>query len=719
MIVATSAEQFKKDKKSATRVATEHPIGARMPEEIQLRDYQQAAVAAWAGSNYRGIFSMCTGAGKTISGLAAVAKLSQDLNDCLATIIVCPYQHLVEQWVEDIVKFNIKPIIGYSSSSQKDWKKRLEKAIRDQRMIPKKSFFCLVCTNATFSSAFVQEQIDKIKAPILLMVDEAHNFGAQRIRKLLDDRFTYRLALSATMDRHRDEEGTAALYNFFGKKCIDYTLEQAIRDGKLTPYKYYPVVVYLSDDELEKYSEISSDMAKHIIQGRSGNAKLDSYGEMLAIKRSRVVAGAIAKISELRKQIEPYKNQNNILVYCGATNILDEKSDDSDVDSGDIKQIDAVTQMFQAFNAGSSSFFSKSLIYRAMQVLQDETIPSADIPYMHVKTIEYLLRQKKCICGTHLDEGTVPYENVKALMDYLPPQSISTTVSQFKKDAKTRISALNRTNIPDAVSASYTFISDDDDTITDKEDELRRLESKMASSDDITVAVRKLETEIQQCKKSISTQTSTIARLTSEQDSLISTRDRAEKDRRELSLKDDKNRLIEVCRLYAGEIYNQLTSTYQASEKEVRDKLQATINSIFNDIYDGGLELSIDEKYHITVTVTGFGDDNVETSTAQSISVIFAFIAGIIKMARENKNASSENLRMLESEPYPLVMDAPLSAFDKKRIEAVCKALPDVAEQVIIFIKDTDGDLAEKYMSDKIGSRHHFEKIDEFETHLV
>lgn len=93
-------------------------------------------------------------------------------------------------------------------------------------------------------------------------------------------------------------------------------------------------------------------------------------------------------------------------------------------------------EMFQAFNAGSSSFFSKSLIYRAMQVLQDETIPSADIPYMHVKTIEYLLRQKKCICGTHLDEGTVPYENVKALMDYLPPQSISTTVSQFKKMPK-------------------------------------------------------------------------------------------------------------------------------------------------------------------------------------------------------------------------------------------------------------------------------------------
>ena len=443
---------------------------------------------------------------------------------------------------------------------------------------------------------------------------------------------------------------------------------------------------------------------------RNSDSKIAQYSETIVRCQDRIdeITEALELAREQQEQASKrlVEKAQEIKKYDDGKKLQKEREElERSIETAKKHRAQTCREMFQAFNAGASSFFSKSLIYRAMQVLKDETIPNADIPYMHVKTIEYLLRQKKCICGTHLDEGTVPYENVKALMDYLPPQSISTTVSQFKKDAKSRISALNRTNIPDAISASYTFISDDDDTITDKEDELRRLESKMASSDDITAAVRKLEMEIQQCKKSISMQTSTIADLTSERDDKISTRDSAEKDRRELSLKD--------------EIFNQLTSTYQASEKEVRDKLQATINSIFNDIYDGGLELSIDEKYHITVTVTGFGDDNVETSTAQSISVIFAFIAGIIKMARENKNASSENLRMLESEPYPLVMDAPLSAFDKKRIEAVCKALPDVAEQVIIFIKDTDGDLAEKYMSDKIGSRHHFEKIDEFETHLV
>ena len=171
---------------------------------------------------------MATGTGKTFTGLGSIAKMSEDLDDELAVIIVCPYQHLVEQWVEDIVRFNIKPIIGYSSSAQKDWKKRLANAIRDQKIRQEKRFFCFVCTNATFANVYVQEQISRIRTPILLVVDEAHNAGARSYARWLDDRFAYRLALSATLDRHHDEEGTALLYNFFGKKCIEYPLEISI-----------------------------------------------------------------------------------------------------------------------------------------------------------------------------------------------------------------------------------------------------------------------------------------------------------------------------------------------------------------------------------------------------------------------------------------------------------------------------------------------------------
>lgn len=321
------------------------PIGARVPDDITLREYQKDAISVWVGENYRGIYDMATGTGKTLTGLGAISKLSEDLDDVLAVIIVCPYQHLVEQWVEDIVRFNIKPIIAYGDSPQKDWKKRLSRAVRDQKLRRDKSFFCLVCTNATFAKDYVQDEISKIQSPILLVVDEAHNFGARTYARLLDDRFTYRLALSATLDRHRDDEGTAVLYEFFGKKCIEYSLDRAIDEDKLTKYKYYPIPVYLTDEELEKYEQKSYEMSKCLIKGKDGKYKLNKRGEILAMERARIVAGARQKLETLREHIAPYAQDNNILVYCGATNVIDEKADYSSTDEDDVRQIEAVTRI--------------------------------------------------------------------------------------------------------------------------------------------------------------------------------------------------------------------------------------------------------------------------------------------------------------------------------------------------------------------------------------
>lgn len=69
------------------------------------------------------------------------------------------------------------------------------------------------------------------------MVDEAHNFGAENLSTLLLPQIPFRLALSATIERHGDEEGTDKIFSYFGNKCIEYTLKQAIDNNMLTPYK--------------------------------------------------------------------------------------------------------------------------------------------------------------------------------------------------------------------------------------------------------------------------------------------------------------------------------------------------------------------------------------------------------------------------------------------------------------------------------------------------
>ena len=339
-------------------------FGPKFPEWFKLHDYQDEAITEWQKRDYRGIFDMATGTGKTYTGLGALTTLSNRIEHKLAAIIVCPYQHLVEQWVEDILKFNIEPIIGYSESSQKDWQKRLKDAIRDQKLkVRGKEFFCFICTNATFSSDYVQTQLAKIKSDTLLMVDEAHNFGAPYLSCLLFDNYKYRLALSATLERHNDEEGTAKLNDFFGEKCIEYTLDRAIEEKKLTKYKYYPVVVTLTEEELEAYDNLSYEIGKCMIKGKNGKMKLSSRGEKLALKRSRIVAGARNKVTMLEEVIQPYIQDKHILVYCGATKGLEQNQDRSDVDSEDIRQIDMVTGLLgNKLGMDVSQFTSKESV---------------------------------------------------------------------------------------------------------------------------------------------------------------------------------------------------------------------------------------------------------------------------------------------------------------------------------------------------------------------
>lgn len=321
-------------------------IAPRIPEGFELRDYQVEAIDKWEEQDFKGIFDMATGTGKTYTGLGAAVRLSKRLEDRFALIIVCPYQHLVEQWVEDIVLFGMKPIIGYSSSIQRSWKKNLESAIRDQKLkVRKREFFCFVTTNATFSSEFVQNQLSKIRSDILLMVDEAHNFGADNLRRLLLPNYKYRLALSATLDRHGDPEGTEALYRYFGGKCIEYSLEKAIGEGKLTPYKYYPVIVSLSDIELQEYDNLTTQIAKCLTKDKRGKTVLSEKGKRLALQRSRLVAGASGKIQALEKYIMPYIEDKHILVYCGATTVFDGNQENMQIDNDEIRQIDLVTDL--------------------------------------------------------------------------------------------------------------------------------------------------------------------------------------------------------------------------------------------------------------------------------------------------------------------------------------------------------------------------------------
>lgn len=140
------------------------------------------------------------------------------------------------------------------------------------------------------------------------------------------------------------------MFSYFGDRCIEYTLEEAI-NGRgdeppcLTPYRYYPIIVYLDPDELEEYASLSNEIAKTMRVGRDGKKKLSEQGKKLALKRARLVAAARQKLPALRQTIEAYKDDNFMLVYCGATKVEVDTDDIAGVDDYEMRQIDAVTHL--------------------------------------------------------------------------------------------------------------------------------------------------------------------------------------------------------------------------------------------------------------------------------------------------------------------------------------------------------------------------------------
>jgi HKD family nuclease len=117
-----------------------------LPTDLVLRDYQSEAIEAWFENGCRGLWEMATGTGKTITALSALAKLRAE-KDHLFVLIVCPYQHLVDQWYKVAVQFKFDPILAYKGS--KTWIKPFSTALVQYNW-GNCSVVCAITTRQTF-----------------------------------------------------------------------------------------------------------------------------------------------------------------------------------------------------------------------------------------------------------------------------------------------------------------------------------------------------------------------------------------------------------------------------------------------------------------------------------------------------------------------------------------------------------------------------------------
>lgn len=295
------------------------------PAEIQLRSYQKQAIANWFANNRRGTLKMATGSGKTITALAIATELYR-IHSLKALIIVCPYRHLVTQWNKECRRFGLNPILAFENI--RAWQGQISSQLYALRA-EHQPFLTVITTNATSIGQGFQSQLSYFPEKTLMVGDEAHNLGAKRLAQSLPASVPFRLALSATPERYFDETGTQSLYDYFGEVLEpEFTLRDAIAQGALVHYLYYPILVELTESESQRYIALTTKIRRLIGMGEPDDR--NPALTPLLMERSRLVGSATNKLEALRELMSDRLDTTHTLFYCGDGTVEDGVSETSE-----------------------------------------------------------------------------------------------------------------------------------------------------------------------------------------------------------------------------------------------------------------------------------------------------------------------------------------------------------------------------------------------------
>ncbi|MFW6311402.1 MAG: DEAD/DEAH box helicase family protein, partial [Nanoarchaeota archaeon] len=286
----------------------------KFPFDSEPRDYQVEAYENWVKNDYKGIFAMATGTGKTITALNCLLQEYKKYNTYRAIILV-PTKLLVNQWEEELKKFNFINLFKISSKS--NWAETIGRLLTSLSFDKDKSF-AIISTYASFYKQKFQSYFKQLPLDTILIADEAHNIASPKVKKVLPNvRLTKRIALSATPKRAYDEEGNDVIEDFFNSKepyTYNYSMEEAIENGVLTKYYYYPHLIYLTDEELEDYINITEKLIKYFNQ-RKNIIEKNEIVKTLLMQRKRIIHKAYNKLEVYQNIIRNKLEKDNSIKY--------------------------------------------------------------------------------------------------------------------------------------------------------------------------------------------------------------------------------------------------------------------------------------------------------------------------------------------------------------------------------------------------------------------
>lgn len=293
--------------------------------------------------------------------------------------------------------------------------------------------------------------------------------------------------------------------------------------------------------------------------------------------------------------------------------------------------------------------------------------------------IHYLTEQTTtCICGHEIGDS-----ERMVLKDYLkrmPPNSYESMLSEFSNNMK----RWNKQYDPQELVKFITSVHESLELADQYDEKMTELDNEARNSPDIEdLVVRRKTLENDN------------AELTGKLDE-----DKAEKVKYE-ALK--KAKITKFEELTSGNEKNKiidkrieiLKAVKDAFDKELHDysveyskKLEDNIQALLNQMLTTTRTVKVSDDFAVSV-VDEYHDES--KSEGQFAVVTFSYIGGILNMLQSEPN--------LKNKEYPLVLDGPFSKLDIDQKNNVVNAIPEFAQQVILFSKDNlQDDIPSQYL---------------------
>lgn len=298
--------------------------------------------------------------------------------------------------------------------------------------------------------------------------------------------------------------------------------------------------------------------------------------------------------------------------------------------------------------------------------------------------IQQLLEQQRCICGGTLDPETIAYSKVKSWLQKTELKNVEEAAIRLETQTNKLESQIDR--FWQQLDRQQAEINHQYIALNNIEAEIKRTNKQLKNfpQQNIQQIQKKVEQIESQLKNLILAQGVNQQRQT---DLTHQSNDLARKINHH-QLTENKQKLAQKRIEAARESINRLDEVRSLLEQQFRTELEQKVREIFSFISFTPYLPKLSSNYELTLVQNIVGTEiPVAASTGENQILSLSFIGGIIDRVRQWSERNT--IVGYDSSTFPIVMDSPFGSLDRIYRQQVAKAIPELANQLVILATKT------------------------------